>query len=187
MGKCELFEAGQVGNLIWDFAINPRSRQNQPPQTGEISDHATERADQRWVLDEHEFFQRRAETVRNFGDRNVGLGEAFVEEELAKVLEGGEDAWVEGGVGRARWVGGVVRNVAEIELGNVRRFSFVIGIAGEVVADDAVRGGGTEIIGEDRAPRKVGVDGVQDLVDRVLLLRVESELGLRNGETGHEG
>ena len=47
--------------------------------------------------------------------------EAVVEEELAKVLEGGEDERVEGGIGRARRVGREIRNVAEIELGDMRR------------------------------------------------------------------
>lgn len=76
--------------------------------------------------------------------------EAFVEEELAEVAEGGEEERVECGVGGARWVWSVVRNVSETELGDVDCYcciGFGIGIGGEVVASDAMWGGGAEVIG----------------------------------------
>lgn len=47
----------------------------------------------------------------------------------------------------------------------------------EVVANDAVWRGVAEVVaGEEGAPGDAGVDGVEDLVDRVLLGRVEHGL-----------
>lgn len=48
---------------------------------------------------------------------------------------------------------------------------------GEVVANDAVWRGKAEVVaGEEGAPGDVRVDGMKDLVDRVLLHRVEDGL-----------
>lgn len=49
-------------------------------------------------------------------------------------------------------------------------------VFGEVVAYDAVWGGEAEIVGEEGTPWDVGVDGVEDLVDGLLLGRVQHGL-----------
>lgn len=51
-----------------------------------------------------------------------------------------------------------------------------------VVANDAVRGGETEVVGEEGAPGNVGVEGVQHRVNRILFGRVKERLLLREGK-----
>lgn len=48
------------------------------------------------------------------------------------------------------------------------------------------RGKAEVVAGEEGAPGDVGVDGVEDLVDRVLLGRVEDGLQVRNGKGQEE-
>lgn len=49
------------------------------------------------------------------------------------------------------------------------RFIGLIIIVREVVANDAVRGGGAQVVGEEGAPGDGRVDGVEDPVDSILL------------------
>lgn len=89
-------------------------------------------------------------------------GEAFVEEELAEMDERGERDRVEGGVGSAARVWGVVGDEAEVELSDVDG-----GVFGRVVADDAVWGG-ARVVGEEGTPGEGGVDGGEDVIDGFL-------------------
>lgn len=89
--------------------------------------------------------------------------EAFVEEELAKVFEGSEEKRVESGVGGTRRVWRFVGDEAEAEFDDGR-----VVIGDDEVANDAVWGGETEVVGEEFRPGDVGVNGVKDLKQRVL-------------------
>ncbi len=75
---------------------------------------------------------------------------------------------MKGGGGGARRVGSVVGNVTKTEVGDVECFGLGLGI-GEVVANDAVWAGEAEVVGVEGAPRDGWVDGVEDMVERVLL------------------
>lgn len=90
------------------------------------------------------------------------MSEAFVEEEFSEVGEGGKSKGVEGRDGITRGVGGIVGYVSETQLCNMGCGGG--GGVGEVVADDAVWGGGAEIIGIKGAPWNVGVDGLENPV-----------------------
>lgn len=114
--------------------------------------------------------------------------EAAVEEELAEEREGGEEERAEDGGGGARRVGGEVGDVAEAELGDVDGNDVWVGVVCEEVADDAVGAVGAEVVGEEGAPGDVGIDGVEDAVDGVLLGGAEEGLlGVGNDGKGQEG
>lgn len=102
------------------------------------------------------------------------------------MLERGEEERVESRVRRARRVGSEIRDVSKTQLRDVNR-NVVCRVIGEVVANDAMRGRGTEVIGEEGAPRDGGVDGGQNLVHRFLLKRVKNGLLLllRNNPRRH--
>lgn len=63
----------------------------------------------------------------------------------------GERKRVDSGVIGTRWVRRIIRNVAKTELSDMNRFDGGVRF-GEVVTDDAVRGGITEVIWEQRPP-----------------------------------
>lgn len=101
--------------------------------------------------------------------------EAFVEEEFSEVGERGEEKWVESGVRGTRWGWCFIGNVAEVEFNNM----CVLWLVLVIVANDAVWGGETEIIGEECLPWYGWVEGSENIVECCLFFWVNERLVLR--------
>ena len=136
------------------------SDQNKSAERGEVLEERSERRNERRVVDENKFLEGGREG-EGWRERKRGVVEAIVEEEFAKVGEGGEEMKVEGGVRGAWRVGGFVGNVAEAELNDVGRLVELRW----VVANDAVWGGEAEVVGVEGAPGNGGVEGVENVVE----------------------
>jgi len=136
------------------------SDQNKSAERGEVLEERSERRNEIRVVDENKFLEGGREG-EGWRERKRGVVEAIVEEEFAKVGEGGEEMKVEGGVRGAWRVGGFVGNVAEAELNDVGRLVELRW----VVANDAVWGGEAEVVGVEGAPGNGGVEGVENVVE----------------------
>ncbi|CAN6445773.1 unnamed protein product [Victoria cruziana] len=178
--EVDLLKLGQGTYGLGDGPRKVGAGDDQPAESGEVSDARGEGSDDGGIVFEDEFLKlgaERPEVRRKGNGRRVG--EAAVDEELGEERKAGEGR-VEGSVERVtRWVVGVVGDVAEAELDDAEGDA-------ERLADDAMWAGGAEVVGVVGAPVDVGIEGGKNGVKGVALLRVQYEVRRRKADRDRE-